>query len=79
MKAAATAGAMLVESFKAMGPFAYHHFKATQRAIGLPGPALTKTDFNVEAILDILESKAGQKIPSVEREHLIECWNTYVA
>lgn len=79
VKAAATAGVVLVETFKAIGPFVYHHFSATQRAIGLPGAALTKTDFNIEAILDILESKAGQKIPAAEREHLIETWKMYVA
>ena len=79
VKAAATAGVMLAEAFKAIGPFIYHHFSATQRVIGLPGAALTKTDFNIEVILDILESEAGQKIPSAEREYLVESWNKYVA
>ena len=77
-KAAVTASVMLVETFKAIGPFIHHHFSATQRAIGLPGAALAKTDLNIEVILDILESEAGQKIPLAEREHLVEGWGKYV-
>ena len=77
-KAAVSATVMLIETIKAIGPIVYHHFSASQRVIGLPGAVLTKTDLNLEAILDILESEAGQKISPAERRDLVKHWHKCV-
>ena len=77
-KVASSASVMVIESVKAIGPFVYHYFSATQRVCRVPGAVLTKTDFNIEAALDILESEAGQKIPPSEREVLVETWQECV-
>ena len=79
VKAAVSATATIIETLKAIGPFVHHGVNATQRLLGVPGAVLAKTDLNLEAILDILESEAGQKIPQAERQELVEYWLKFVA
>lgn len=73
-----SAGVMLIETVKAIGPFVHHHFSASQRVVGVPGAVLTKTDLNIEEVLAILESEAGQKIPQDKLQAFVKHWHECV-